>query len=363
MLARPVRVRAVSVVPRVSVGTATCDVAELSGPAAGDTGAALVGELLRRAEVAVHAARRAGLTVRDYHRSDDVAARRLVLASNLREALSIAPDGRSALDLGGRLRLHYQPVVAVPGPRVVSVEALLRWEDDILGPLSPVEVVDVAEVAGLAVPLGVHVMALALHDAAVWWADGHHVPVMVNLSALQVCEASLVGTVTEMLARNGLPGEALVVEVTETAVLRDAALAAAVLQRVRDLGAAVYLDDFGSGWSSLERMGQIPLDGIKLDRSFVGRSETPAGLAAIRSAVALARSLGVPLVVEGVETDVEAAVVAATGAERAQGYLWSRPVTLTRLRADVLDRGLGASPLPRTRRAGASETVLTQPGR
>ena len=236
VLARPVRVRAVSVVPRVSVGTATCDVAELGDAGSGDTGGAVVTELLRRAEVAVHAARRAGLTVREYHRSDDVAARRLVLASNLRDALSTPPDGRSALDLGGRLRLHYQPVVALPGSRVVSVEALLRWEDDILGPLAPVEVVDVAEVAGLAVPLGVHVMALALHDAASWWAEGHHVPVMVNLSALQVCETSLVGTVVDLLARNGLPGEALVVEVTETAVLRDAVLAAAVLQRVRALG-------------------------------------------------------------------------------------------------------------------------------
>ena len=334
-LIRPIRVRAVSVVPKVSVGTATCDIVELADQLGPTTGAPVVGELLRRAEVAVHAARRAGRTVREYHRSDDVAARRLVLASNLREALSTPPDGRYALDLGGRLRLEYQPVVGLPGT-VVSVEALLRWEDDILGPLSPIEVVDVAEGAGLAVPLGTHVMALALHDAATWWADGHTVPVMVNLSALQVCETSLVDTVTELLERNGLPGAALIAEVTETATLQSAALAASVLGAVRRLGAAVYLDDFGSGWSTLERMGQLPLDGIKLDRSFVARCDTPWGLAAIHSAVALTRSLQIPLVVEGVETVHQAAIVTAAGADRAQGYLYSRPVRLERLRADVL---------------------------
>ena len=334
-LTRPVRVRAVSVAPRVSVGTATCGVVELGDQLGPDTGAALVGELLRRAEVAVHAARRAGRTVRSYHRSDDVAARRLVLASNMREALSTAPDGRNALDLGGRLRLDYQPVVGLPGTTVVSVEALLRWEDDILGPLSPIEVVDVAEGAGLAVALGTHVMALALHDAATWWSPGLAIPVMVNLSALQVCETSLVDTVVELLGRNGLPGGALIAEVTETATLQDATLAASVLNEVRRLGAAVYLDDFGSGWSTLERMGELPLDGIKLDRSFVARCETPSGLAAIRSAVALARSLQIPLVVEGVETDHQAEVVTSAGADRAQGYLYSRPVPLARLCEDV----------------------------
>ena len=341
-LTRPVRVRAVSVAPSVSVGTATCDVAELSDQLGADTGAAVVGELLRRAEVAVHAARRAGRTVREYHRSDDVAARRLVLASNLREALSTPPDGRHALDLGGRLRLEYQPVVGLPGTTVVSVEALLRWDDDILGPLSPVEVVDVAEGAGLAVALGTHVMALALHDAATWWSAGHTIPVMVNLSALQVCDTSLVDTVVELLGRNGLPGRALIAEVTETATLQDAALAASVLGEVRRLGAAVYLDDFGSGWSTLERMGQLPLDGIKLDRSFVARCDTPSGLAAIRSAVALTRSLQIPLVVEGVETDRQARVVTSAGADRGQGYLYSRPVPLPRLREDVFAPRAGA---------------------
>lgn len=354
-LARPVRVRAVSVVPRVSVGTATCDVAEVGAHGPGERGTAVVGELLRRAEVAVHAARRAGHRLREYHRSDDVAARRLVLASNLREALTSPADGRGGLDLGGQLRVAYQPVVALPsagraGTSVVSVEALLRWEDDILGPLSPVEVVDVAEGAGLAVALGEHVMALALHDAATWWAAGHAVPVMVNLSALQVCETSLVDSTTRLLARSGLPGDALVAEVTETAVLQDAALAATVLQAVRGLGVAVYLDDFGSGWSSLERIGELPLDGIKLDRSFAARYDSPAGLAAVRSAVALTRSLGVPLVVEGVETPHQADVVAEAGADRAQGYLYGRPVPLAGLHADVL----GAPGAPVARLSGRS---------
>jgi PAS domain S-box-containing protein len=340
LLARPVRVRAVTVAPQVSVGTATCDPAEVAGAAAGSdepgggptAGAAVVTELLRRAEVAVHAARRAGTVVRAYDRGDDVAARRLVLASNLREALATPPDGRNPLDLGGRLGLAYQPVVHLPGGQTASVEALLRWHDDTLGALSPVEVVDVAESSGLAVPLGEHVLARALHDAASWWGSRGEVPVMVNLSALQVCDESLVGGVASLLARNGLPGRALVLEVTETAVLQDADLAAAVLGRLRELGVHVYLDDFGTGWSTLERLGHLPLDGIKLDRSFAARIDRPAGRAAVHSAVALARSLQVPLVVEGVETTEQEEQVVAAGADRAQGYLYSRPVDLATLR-------------------------------
>lgn len=328
LVSRPVRVRAVNVVPQVSVGTATCSPDEVGPGGLPGAGATVVAELLRRAEVAVHAARRAGQQVREYARADDVAARRLVLASNLREALSTPPDGRNGLDLGGRLRLAYQTVHSLADGAVVSVEALLRWHDDTLGPLSPVEVVDVAEGAGLAVALGEHVMARALHDTASWWSRGSHVPVMVNLSALQVCEPSLVGSVSGLLARNGLPGRALVVEVTETAVLKDAGLASVVLQQVRDQGARVFLDDFGTGWSTLERMGDLPLDGIKLDRAFVSRIDQPSGLAAIRSAVALTQSLGVPLVVEGVETTEQAHALADTGADQVQGYLYARPVDL-----------------------------------
>ncbi len=332
LLRRPVRVRAVSLLPEVSVGTATYGptpepTSAGPGPSTEEPAAGVVTELLRRAEVAVHAARRAGQSVREYHRDDDVAVRRLVLAWNLREALGAAPDRHGRLDLGGRLELAYQPVVSLPEGRVVAVEALLRWHDDTLGPVSPVEVVDVAEGAGLAVALGEHVMARALDQAASWWREGLEVPVAVNLSALQVCEPSLVGTTIGLLARNGLPGRALVVEVTETAVLEDATMAATVLQQVRDQGVRVYLDDFGTGWSTLERMGNLPLDGIKLDRVFVGRLDVPSGLAALRSAVALARSLVVPLVVEGVETAEQARALSAAGAGQAQGYLYSRPVT------------------------------------
>lgn len=350
LIARPLRVRAVTVLPQVSVGTARYDPEPTT--ADDDTvvpGAMVVAELLRRAEVAVHAARRGGQAVRAYDPTDDVAARRLVLAASLREALSTPPDGLSRLDLDGHLDLAYQPVVSLLDGRVVSVEALLRWSDDTLGALSPVEVVDVAEGAGLAVPLGEHVMARALDQAATWWRDGIEVPVMVNLSALQVCESSLVGSATGLLARNRLPGRALVLEVTETAVLKDAATAALALQRLRDSGVRVYLDDFGTGWSTLARMGDLPLDGIKLDRMFVGRLDGASGPAAIRSAVALARALGVPLVVEGVETVAQAEAVAALGADHAQGYLFSRPVTPAQLPA-LLRGGLpvGRAVGPRT---------------
>lgn len=345
-LSRPVRVRAVTIVPRLSVGTAVYDPQQAAADHVPEPAVAVVEELLRRAEVAVHTARRAGHPIHEYAPADDVAARRLMLASDLRDALSNEPDGRSALDLDGRLRLAYQSVHSMDGGHVVSIEALLRWTDDSLGPLSPGEVVDVAEGAGLAVALGEHVLALALHDAATWWALGCEVPVMVNLSALQVCEPSLVSSVTGLLARFGLPGRALVVEVTETAVLQDARMAATVLQQVRVHGARVYLDDFGTGWSTLERMSDLPLDGIKLDRAFVGRLGERAGLAAVHSAVALTRALGVPLVVEGVETEQQAALLRATGADQVQGFLYARPdelpVVVERLLAARVPAGMNA---------------------
>ncbi|MGJ7441095.1 EAL domain-containing protein [Aquipuribacter sp. MA13-6] len=361
LLGRPVRVRAVTVLPEVSVGTADLDAAvgtTTEHPV--DTGTG-VAELLRRAEVAVHGARRAGQVVRAYRRSDDVAARRMVLASNLRGALGAPADGRGRLDLDGRLELAYQPVVSLVDGRVVAVEALLRWTDETLGPVSPVEVVDVAEGAGLAIALGEHVMARALAEAATWWRRGDEVPVTVNLSALQVCEPSLVGSTTGLLARNGLPGRALVVEVTETAALRDAAMAATVLQQVREQGIRVYLDDFGTGWSTLERMGSLPLDGIKLDRVFVGRLEEPSGLAALRSAVALARSLQVPLVVEGVETARQARAVTAAGAEQGQGYLFSRPVPAAALTAVLRGGALGGEAPAGEAPSGGADPAL-RPG-
>lgn len=351
LLARPVRVHAVTVVPRPVVGTASYratspgepDDAPDGGPTGSGgpwsrQGETVVAELLRRADVALNAARRSGQPVRGYSPDDDVTARRLVLASALRDALSTPPDGRNPLDLGGRLRLAYQSVHSLDSGRVVSVEALLRWTDGDLGALSPVEVVDVAEGAGLAVALGEHVMALALHDAATWWSPDRQVPVMVNLSAQQVCEPSLVGSATGLLARHALPGRALVVEVTETAVLQDARMAATVLQQLREEGVQVYLDDFGTGWSTLERMSDLPLDGIKLDRAFVERVEERAGLAAVHSAVALARSLGVPLVVEGVETAEQARTLAAAGVELVQGFRYARPGPLD----DVVPRLRGS---------------------
>ncbi|HUY98058.1 MAG TPA: EAL domain-containing protein [Verrucomicrobiae bacterium] len=230
----------------------------------------------------------------------------------------------------GQLRLHYQPEVDLRTGRPVGAEALVRWQDPERGLLGPVDFIPLAEETGLIVPIGRWVIAEACRQAARWrqtLPGGEDFTIGVNLSARQLGDSGLVDLVAEVLADTGLVANALLLEITESAVMRDPDAAAVILGRLRALGVRFGLDDFGTGYSSLLYLRALPVDLLKVDRTFVARMCTEAGDAAIvHTTVQLAHALGLQAVAEGVETEAQRVHLASLGCDLAQGYLWSRGV-------------------------------------
>ncbi len=293
----------------VSIGVA---MAGLDDDATSDT-------LLRDADEAMYKAKRQGPNVIEIF--DDnlrtVAASRLQLLSDLRRSAS-----------HGELRLVYQPVVALDGPRVVGVEALLRWQHPTRGLVAPDEFVPFAERSGLIVQIGDWVMREACHQGARWQRASRpgHVPTMsVNVSGRQLAHgARLVDTVQEALADSGLDPAALVLEVTESALMDDAEAALRVVERLKSLGVRIAIDDFGMGYSSLVYLKRFPVDLLKVDRSFIaglGRNREDSAIA--RSVIDLAHAFDIAAVAEGIETPDQLAELQYLECHFGQGFLWS----------------------------------------
>lgn len=252
--------------------------------------------------------------------------RRPELVDDLREALRT-----DALDL------HYQPIIDLASGRLAGAEALARWHHPDRGPLPPTVFVPLAEETGLVGQLDSWVLeracrdAVALRDSGVLGADA---PMSVNVSARTVGDPHLETLVRDTAAGHHLSPQALVIEVTETAVMRDALAARRSLKALRRLGAGVALDDFGTGYSSLTYLRQLPVNHLKIDRSFVSDITESADDRAIAACIIeLARKLGIQVVAEGVETADQLAILRALGCEKGQGYHWSRPVPLAELSA------------------------------
>jgi diguanylate cyclase (GGDEF)-like protein len=226
------------------------------------------------------------------------------------------------------LRLVYQPLVDLRTGDVTGVEALLRWAHPQRGLLSPADFLVEAEATGLIIPIGAWVLATALRDLSSWRrSTGHDVGVAVNLSASQLADAGLVELVIDTLRSNLTDASALSVEITETALLRDVEGAARDLDALRRLGVHVAIDDFGIGYSSLDYLRRLPVDILKIDRTFVsgvGRSEQSTAIVA--TLTAMASSLRLTVVAEGVETVQQLATLRDLGCGLAQGYHLSRPI-------------------------------------
>ncbi|RKS80711.1 diguanylate cyclase (GGDEF)-like protein [Motilibacter peucedani] len=282
-------------------------------------------ELLRRAGTAMHEAKRRGGGCVAVFDADGAAraAQRLRLAAGLVEA-----------ERRGELLLHYQPLLRLRDDSVVEAEALLRWQaPDRLVP--PDEFIPVAEETGLVVGLGRWALQQACGDLAALALPGARLA--VNLSARQLHHPALVKSVEAALQRSGVDPASLIVELTESAVVEDPDAAQSVLGRLKALGLQLALDDFGTGYSSLSYLLRLPVDILKVDRSFA------ADLAAddrtrrlLGSIAALAHDLGMSVTVEGVETEEQLAAVRAAGADTAQGWLIGRPVPLAELRTRLL---------------------------
>ncbi|GAA3454088.1 putative bifunctional diguanylate cyclase/phosphodiesterase [Dactylosporangium matsuzakiense] len=289
------------------------------GIADGRTGDA-PGELLRLADIAMYAAKHVGGS--GYQRyvpgMAGAVAGSAALGAQLRQAI-----------FGGELYLEYQPIVALDADRLAGVEALVRWNHPARGAVAPVEFIPVAERTGLIVPLGEWVLREACRQLASWIVEfGPGAPgvVQVNVSARQLAAANFPDLVAAALADFGLPPHRLTVELTESAAV---ALGPAVtrLEELRRMGVRVSLDDFGTDRSSLTLLQDLPVDELKLDRSFVQREESGRRGIMPAAVLALARVVGLDIVAEGVEEQDQADRLAALGYRKAQGYHYARPMS------------------------------------
>jgi diguanylate cyclase (GGDEF)-like protein/PAS domain S-box-containing protein len=241
--------------------------------------------------------------------------------------VALEQELRTAVQEGG-LTLAYQPVVDLRTCRTIGFEALLRWTSPTYGPISPVEFIPLAEHTGLIVPLGLHVLREACAFVAARAAENPQdepLGIAVNVSVRQLQEPELVSDVQAALAQAGLPAGLLTLEITESIRLFEGS--AQVLRRLKTIGVRVSLDDFGTGYAALSHLGELPIDEIKIDRSFVAALADGGREAHLTRAILdLARSLDLAVVAEGVETEEQAALLRGLGAELAQGYLFSRPL-------------------------------------
>jgi diguanylate cyclase (GGDEF)-like protein len=233
-------------------------------------------------------------------------------------------DLRSAL-ASDAFVLHYQPLVNLQTRRIRTCEALLRWPHAERGMIPPAEFIPVAEEIGLIVDIGNSVLRKACLEAVTWPS---HARVSVNLSAIQIRRGSVVRAVRDALASSGLPANRLEVEITESVLVQDTEAARVVLAQLRELGVTISLDDFGTGYSSLSYLHSFPLDKIKIDRSFLLGIETSERSRMLLHGVArLSAELGLSVVVEGVETEDQLAlIVNDIHVDEVQGYLFSRPI-------------------------------------
>ena len=257
-------------------------------------------------------------------------------AERSRDQLRLADDLREALarDL---LDVHYQPVVDLAGTRLVGFEALARWEHPTRGQVPPGVFVPLAEHSGFVSELDQWVLRRACRDTRTGRAAGilpEDARVSVNLSARSLGDPDLVRIVQDILVGEALPAQALVLEITETALMQDIATARRSLAGLRDLGAGIALDDFGTGYSSLSFLRELPVTQVKIDRSFIANiAGNGEDLLITESIIDLARGLGLETVAEGVETEGQLALLRRLGCTSAQGHLWSRAVPLDQLGA------------------------------
>jgi diguanylate cyclase (GGDEF)-like protein/PAS domain S-box-containing protein len=277
---------------------------------------AQVDDLIKRADVALYAAKAAGRsTYRFFERRMD---------EELRKKQTLKADLRLALDRGD-LRLQYQPIVDLRTNRIAGFEALVRWQHPVRGLVLPSEFIPVAEESGLILPIGEWVLREACREAANWPGPAG---IAVNLSPVQFRGNDLARTVTDALAKAGLAPNRLELEITESVLLQDTEANLALLRSFKQSGIRISMDDFGTGYSSLGYLRRFPFDKVKIDRSFISDLPASAESAAIlRAVVGLGASLGVTTTAEGVETREQLDYLRAERCDQAQGYLFSRPVS------------------------------------
>ena len=283
-----------------------------------------IGDLMHRADVGLYRAKAEGRgCFRFFEQGTDARVRAVAqLEGELRRAVDddvVVP--------------HFQPLIDLDSGRLVGVEMLARWPHPARGMISPAEFIPLAEDSGLIGPMTISLMRQACRAAAGWPG---HVTLACNLSPIQLRDPGLPSTVAKVLAETGFPAARLELEVTESALVGDLALARRLLEEIRALGVKLALDDFGTGYSSLRHLQLLPFDKLKIDQSFVGAMVADKESAKIVSAVVgLGHSLGLSTVAEGVETEEVAELLRGLGCDIGQGWLFGRPVPAHRIDALV----------------------------
>jgi len=274
-------------------------------------------ELIRHADVAMYCAKGSNAAFHTYAEEDDeYSIDRLALAAQLRRGIE-----------RGELVVHYQPKVPLQGGTTLALEALVRWNHPQLGCIGPDGFIPLAEQTGIIKPLTEKVLEASLEQCKRWRQEGLEVTVSVNVSTRSLLDHDLPTIIRTLLRRLDLNASALQLEITESRIVADLPRARAALEELRAMGVMIAIDDFGTGYSSLKQLQQLPVDEIKIDRSFVTRMETDRQDAVlVHSIIDLGRNLGLRVTAEGVETENVKTVLAELGCDFAQGFHVGRPV-------------------------------------
>ena len=290
-------------------------------------------ELLRNADSAMYHSKEEGRNTYSYFTDamNQGVSRRLALEEQMHGALD-----------RGEFYVYYQPKVDISSRNIVGVEALLRWRNPVLGEVTPDELIPIAEQTGLIVQIGQFVLTKALEMTAIW-QQKYEQPftIAVNLSPSQFRDSNLITFIKEAIAQFGASDESLELEITEGVLMSGHTHIDIALADMHDLGIILSMDDFGTGYSSLSYLRKYPFDVLKIDRSFINDiTEDLADRELVNAAIAMAHSLGLKVVAEGVETEEQLALLSAQGCEIAQGYLFSKPVSseeITRMLVSAKD--------------------------
>jgi diguanylate cyclase (GGDEF)-like protein len=282
--------------------------------------------LLKNAGAALYKAKRSGGANYQFFTADmhELATKRLELESNLRKAIQ-----------NEEFTVHYQPRVSVDSLTITGVEALVRWQHPQLGLISPSEFIPLAEDAGLIVPIGEWVLRTACMQGQRWRDQGvAPIQIAVNISARQFHDQDFSQTVIRLLEETGLSPKYLELEVTESSIIQDERFAAGMLSRLKSMGINILIDDFGTGFSSLASLKRLPIDALKIDKSFVREATSdPDDAALVMAIITLAHNLRLKVVAEGVETEDQLRFLQLLRCDEIQGYFFSKPLPAERLAA------------------------------
>jgi diguanylate cyclase (GGDEF)-like protein len=285
-----------------------------------------VRELLRHADVALYCAKDSDAGFCTYaEEHDEYSIDRLALAAQLRRGIE-----------RGELVVHYQPKAPLHGGAITAVEALVRWNHPQLGYIGPDGFIPLAEQTGVIKPLTERVLEAALHQCEVWHGEGLTISVSVNVSTRSLLDHDLPQMIRTLLGRFHLPPSTLQLEITESRIVADMRRARTALDEIRAMGVKIAIDDFGTGFSSLSQLQQLPIDEIKIDKSFVTRMEVNRNDAVlVRSIIELARNLGLRVTAEGVESESIRSSLRQLGCDYAQGFHIGRPAPANECRASL----------------------------